>query len=144
MNGPLTPRERAQLNAALVLLKRGEVKLASRVLDQSVKDTALLNDIRAFMKSCEAPAATLPDTLTWEMTREDPEQWFGRGLPQFDYMLVGHRNGNYSVYRHYFSAIEERWMIGLIKDLRFYLPYEEAKAKCEEHFRTVMQPAVPA
>ena len=144
MNGPLTPRERVQLNAALVLLKRGETELASRVLDHSVKDTTLPADIRAFMKSCENPPAALPDTLAWEMTRDEPEQWFGRGLPQFEYMLVGYRNGNYSVYQHYFSERENRWVIGLIKGLRFYLPYEEAKAKCEEHFRTVMKPAVPA
>lgn len=138
----LTPREKSQLDAAIVLLKRGEVALAQRVVLID-NDPTLIEDIRDFVKSCEPKPNEIPPTLTWEMTRDEPEQWMGRGLPQFDYMLVGQRNGNYSIYKRYFSQSEKRDLIGLIPGLRFYLPFEEARAKCEEHFKT-QQPAVPA
>lgn len=48
---PLTKQEQAQLDAVIVLLRRGEIAISRRILCQPTEDKTLVADLRAYIEA---------------------------------------------------------------------------------------------
>lgn len=57
---PLTKQEQTQLDAVIVLLRRGEIAISRRILCQPTEDKTLVADLRAYIEA-HSPNAALSE-----------------------------------------------------------------------------------